>query len=277
MAGSAESFYGPTIRDRLWMWGHHAQMCGKSFPKDCRRKWEGPAVEQSEGCRMMGIANDFVVRCANLPSHPWGDYMEQFRSLKRFSFGITDGGNGTVREKMRWAFEELQPNFPNFTGCVLDDYFRPDDIGQGEVGIEQIAGEVHDRGLRLSIVLYSDQDGLKPEFLRPISFCDEVSYWVWRSANIGTMEDSVRRCRDFIGEQKDLLLGLYMWDYTLGEPVSGERMSMQLDCAGRLLADRTVTGLVFHPSYAAALDVPPVVLAKRWIADHGERRWGLRT
>ena len=35
------SFYGPTIRDRLWMWGHHAQMCHKSGFKD-GRKWEGP-------------------------------------------------------------------------------------------------------------------------------------------------------------------------------------------------------------------------------------------
>ena len=34
------SFYGPTIRDRLWMWGHHAQMCHKSgFKKSSGRKW----------------------------------------------------------------------------------------------------------------------------------------------------------------------------------------------------------------------------------------------
>ena len=152
---------------------------------------------------------------------------------------------------------------------------RSNGFRTGEIEIEQIAGEVHDRGLRLSIVLYSDQDGLKSEFRKPLAFCDEVSYWFWRSANIGTMEDSVRRCRDFIGERKDLLLGLYLWDYTLGEPVGADRMERQLLYAERFLSDRTVTGLVFHPTYAAALDVPAVKMAKDWIARNGERSWGV--
>ena len=50
------AFYGPTIRDRLWMWGHHvdsskyAGRCagvGESF------KWPGQAVDQAEGCRLI--------------------------------------------------------------------------------------------------------------------------------------------------------------------------------------------------------------------------------
>ena len=83
----AEPFYGPTIRDRLWMWGHHAQMCHKSGFKD-GRKWEGPTVEQAEGCKLMGIPNDCFIRWGNMPAHPWGDYVEQFRQVKRFPFGI---------------------------------------------------------------------------------------------------------------------------------------------------------------------------------------------
>ena len=66
-----------------------------------------------------------------------------------------------------------------------------------------------------------------------------------------------------------------MWDYTLGEPVSGERMEMQLEFALRLLREKVVTGLVFHPTYSAALDVPSVNLAKQWIRAHGEDLWGV--
>ncbi len=112
------AFYGPTIRDRLWMWGHHvdsskyAGRCagvGESF------KWPGRAVDQAEGCRLMGIPNNCVIRWRNLPRYPWGDYFEQFREMKRISFGIHDGGAESVDEKMRIAFEELQPRYPNLT------------------------------------------------------------------------------------------------------------------------------------------------------------------
>src|SRR5574344_1644220 len=65
------SFYGPTIRDRLWMWGHHADMCSHSAKKG--QKWPGATVDQAEGCRMMGIPNDCVIRWGNKPAHPWGD------------------------------------------------------------------------------------------------------------------------------------------------------------------------------------------------------------
>ena len=87
-------------------------------------------------------------------------------------------------------------------------------------------------------------------------------------------EEAVRRMRDFIGPEKSLLMGVYMWDYTLGEPVSGERMEMQLEFALRLLREEVVTGLIFHPTYSAALDVPAVILAKQWIRTYGDTLWG---
>ena len=37
-----ESFYGPAIRDRLWMWGHHADMCHKSVKKGAKTIHSSP-------------------------------------------------------------------------------------------------------------------------------------------------------------------------------------------------------------------------------------------
>lgn len=268
-----KTFYGKTIRDRLWMWGHHAEMSKQAVKKG--QTWPGPTVEQAEGCRLMGIPNDCVIRWGNMPKHPWGNYFDQFKSMKRISFGITDGASGTVWDKMKIAFEELQPKMPNLTGCFLDDYFVSKNLNQSLDDLKKISGQVHERGLRLSVVLYSDQDGLKSHFKPQLDLCDETSYWFWRSANIGTMADSVKRCREFIGPDKDLLLGLYMWDFTLGAPVAADRMERQLAFARGFLADKTVTGLIFHPSFAAALDVPAVKLSKEWIAAYGEDRWGV--
>ena len=88
------------------------------------------------------------------------------------------------------------------------------------------------------------------------------------------MADRVKRCREFIGPEKDLLLGLYMWDFTCGEPVAADKMERQLSFARKFLADRTVTGLIFHPSFAAALNVPSVRLSREWIAACGDDLWG---
>ena len=265
------SFYGPTIRDRLWMWGHHinAHSSIRSY-----RRWTGRFVDQAEGCRLMGIHNNCVIRWTNKPAHPWGDYFEQFRSLKRFSFGITDGGNGTVWDKLDWAINELKPNFPNFTGGFLDDFFSVKELTQTKETVRMIADRLHENDLRLSIVVYSDSDGIKQEFKPYLDLCDETSFWCWSSSNLSKHSDAVRRMREFIGERKSLLMGVYMWDYTLDAPVPPDRMEMQLDFATDLLRDKTVDGLIFHPSYSAALDVPSVNLAKSWIRENADRRWG---
>ena len=98
------SFYGPTIRDRLWMWGHHPDVVssGKNGFKPGQVK-----IDQAAACKLMGIPNNCVIRWGNLPKHPWGNYFDQFRDLKRFSFGIADGAAGTTPEKMKIVFEEL--------------------------------------------------------------------------------------------------------------------------------------------------------------------------
>ena len=276
-----KSFYGPTVRDRLWMWGHHvdsakfAGRCAKDRTIRETFKWQGPAVDQAEGCRLMGIPNNCIIRWRNLPKYPWGDYFDQFKNLKRISFGIHDGGAGSIDEKMRIAFEEIQPRYPNLTGCFLDDYFlssKNKDYVPDLKKLGSIADAVHAHGLRLSVVAYADQVGIKPAFKPHFELMDEVSFWFWSGSNIPTMADKVRKCRDFIGPEKDLLLGLYMWDFTIAAPVPANLMSQQLAFAERFLADGTIDGLLFHPTFAAALDVPAVNLSKAWIAAHGEDR-----
>ena len=151
------SFYGPTVRDRLWMWGHHvdsAKHAGRCAGVHKGFKWPGRAVDQAEGCKLMGIPNNCVIRWCNLPKYPWGDYFDQFKEMKRISFGIHDGGAESTDEKMRIAFEELQPRHPNLTGCFLDDYFlsKNKDYVPNLKKLGEISDAVHAHGLRLSVI-----------------------------------------------------------------------------------------------------------------------------
>lgn len=273
-------FYGETFGDRLWMWGHHidsARDCGHFIAKGQEPfDWTGKAVDQAEGCRLMGIRNNCVIRWRNLPRYPFGDYFAQFRSLERFAFGITDGGAESTREKLRIAIEELKPAYPNFTGCFLDDYFlqaeegSPPDIKE----LEEISKTLHKHDLRLSVVAYADQVGLKKEFSDHFGLVDEISLWFWHSANIGKIEDECAKLREIAGKGKSILLGLYMWDFPLGAPVPGELMKKQLEAAKRLMDSKAVSGLIFHPSFAANLDAEAIDLAKEWIRENSTRLWG---
>ena len=274
-------FYGPTIRDRLWMWGHHASTCECAGAIAGKKKgvfvWPGKTVDMAEGCRLMGIPNTCVIRWCGMPTYPWGNYFDQFKDRKRVSFGIIDGAAGTVEEKMRIAFEELQPKMPNLTGCFLDDYFlnaKVPNYVPDLAKLHKIADAVHSHNLRLSVVAYADQVGIKPEFRPHVNLCDELSFWFWKGSMIPKMADRIRRCRDFLGPDKDLLLGLYMWDFSVAEVVPEHLMRQQLEFARRFLADKTINGLIFHPTFAAALDVPAVKVSKQWIAEHGEELWG---
>ena len=265
-------FYGPTVRDRLWMWGHHVT-CAKIAWKD---RYPGQAVDQAEGCRLMGIPNNCVIRWCGLPTYPWGDYFEQFRKLKRITFGIHATDAKWTEGNLRLVFDRLQPTCPNLTGCFLDDYFLAKKVKDyvPDIGLlEKVSGALQSHGLRLSVVAYGGQAS-NPKFKPHFALFDEVSVWFYESGKIPKMDDTVRAARDFLGPEKDLLLGLYMWDFSRGEPVAENLMRQQLGFAERLLADRTVTGLVFHPTFAAALDVPSVTLAKAWIAEHGDRTYG---
>ena len=152
LACGGGSFYGPTVRDRLWMWGHHSSLCHRSVREG--EKWPGPTAEQAEGCRLMGIPNVCVIRWKNLPKHPWGDYFDQFKSMKRVSFGIVDGAQGSVWDKLDIAINELKPTMPNLTGCFLDDFFHPTlkkTLSLSDTA--KVSEMVHENGLRLSVVL----------------------------------------------------------------------------------------------------------------------------
>ena len=89
----------------------------------------------------------------------------------------------------------------------------------------------------------------------------------------GETEEEFEETLSLIREVEFTSLFTFIYSPRRGTPAA--RMEQQLAFARRFLADRTVTGLIFHPSFAAALDVPAVKLAKAWIASCGDDLWGV--
>lgn len=250
--------------DNLWMWGHHPD----ALFTEGGRKYGLPSVkcmDMAEACKSMGVGGCFLVRWLNLPTKAeLPKYVEQFRDLPRLGFSITDGAAEDFEEKVRLGLE-LAGRLPNLTTFVMDDYWAARDYRQPIARLRALKTELARRGLKLAVVLYSDANGLRPEFREVLELCDEVTYWFWHGKNTGGIEESVERLRAFVGPRKPILLGQYMWDFGDRREMPAERMRSQLAQTGRLLDAGKISGVIFHCTILAGMDLEAVELSRAWI------------
>jgi len=259
----------PDLVDKLWMWGHEPE-CWHRFEESFGRL--GLSVSnhcgQAEGCRLMGIRRDCIIRWLSLPQLPVSDeWLKPFAGLDEVAWSITDSDKDrTFLEKVDVAIE-MKKRLPNLTTVFLDDYFQSHMRPLSE--LEEARKRVHAAGMKIAAVMYADVEGLRESDLPSAKLCDVIALWFWKPASFDTMEAKVREAKKFLGGQR-MMLGLYMWDFGAQfGPVTGEKMKAQLAVAERLLREGTVEGLVFHPTMSADMDVPAVRVSKAWIRAMG--------
>lgn len=261
--------YGNTIGDRLWMWGHHPDSFDDAqSKKEIYNLPHGRRIDMADACRAMDIPGCCVVRWRNLPRKAdLPEYMKQFSRTKRVAFSITDSAVEDFDEKVRLGLK-LADQMPNLTTFFMDDFWCTSVKRPPVESIRALKPELARRGMKLAVVLYSDTNGLKPEFREVLGLCDEISYWFWNGKNVGGIEESVDRLRGFVGEEKPILLGQYMWDFGGKREMPADLMAKQLAASERLLRSRRISGLIFHCTPLVDLNLAAVNLSRRWIAEH---------
>ena len=263
---------GDTVGDRLWMWGHHGNCLvglkdgeAGSYGLPCE-----PRIDMADACREMGIPGCYVVRWTNKPAKAeLDDYMRGLKDLKRIAFSITDQAEESFDEKVEMALRYAD-TYTNLTTVVMDDFWC-EGYSQPVEKVRRVREEFARRGVKLSVVLYGDKDGVKSEFGEILSLCDEVTFWFWRGRNIGDIERQVTALRKLIGPDKPIRLGLYMWDFGGRKELPGEAMERQLAAAERLLFRGDVQGLIFHCTPLVDMDLEAVRISKDWIRKNAAR------
>ena len=260
--------YENTIRDRLWMWGHGGIAFDK--PRNTYDIPTAPPIEMNEACRYMGIPNVCVCRYVGLPeAKDCSAYLKTFKDIKRIALSIVDSAGGTWREKYELA-KKLRKENPNLGTVWLDDFFRPMKMSRPD-DIHAFRRELDADGFKLACVLYPDSDGIKQEFKKVLDLCDQISVWFWHAKNIPTMKASIRKLRDLVGPKKALIMGIYMWDFGDRRPVPDDLMRQQLATGRELMAERQLSGLVFHPTSLVNRKLSSIEIARKWIAENGEK------
>ena len=268
--------YDDTIGDRLWMWGHHAMSFasmksakeGYNLPYDRR-------IDMADACKAMNIPGCFVVRWRNLPTKDeLPEYMKQFADTKRIGFSITDSAKEPFEEKVRLGLEYAD-RMPNLTTFIMDDYWCMNGkLMRPTSEIVNVHEQLASRGMKLGVVLYSDSNGVKPEYKEVLDICDEITFWFWNGKNVGGIEAQVAKLRTMIGPDKPVLLGQYMWDFGGKKPMPAAAMENQLEQTSRLLARKEISGVIFHCTPLVDMNLAAVNVSRKWIQANASRKWG---
>jgi hypothetical protein len=155
----------------------------------------------------------------------------------------------------------------------MDDFWSGAAKGVTLDKIRPVKDELAVRGMKLCVVLYSDQNGIRPEQKAVLDLCDEVTLWFWHGRNTSDIEARVAKLRGLIGDEKPVLLGQYMWDFGGRKPMPGAVMEKQLEQTSRLLAARAVSGVIFHCTPLVDMNLDAVKVSRSWIAANRSLRF----
>ena len=275
VAIAAQAGYASELRDRLWMWGHHPDAIDKAASMGEKYNLPtGNRIDMADACAYMGIANCCVVRWRGLPEIPCDDYARQFTNLKRVAWSVVDSGKEPFDVKKAMALK-FADEYDNVAAIYLDDYFSGNEMKKCPP--EQLAALKAEFARtrskpKLTCVLYSDANELRPEYKRALDLCDQISFWCWGADNLPELETKVKNLRRMIGPAKPILLGVYMWDFGGAKPLTCAQMEAQLNVVLKLLRSGEITGLIFHCTPLCDLKLEAVEFAREWIRNYGDEK-----
>jgi hypothetical protein len=135
--------------------------------------------------------------------------------------------------------------------------------------ITAMKADMHTAGrpMRLGVTLYTHQLGMP---LGPyLAQCDDVSLWTWNAPDLKDLESNFEKFEQ-LTPNSDKLLGLYMWDYGLHQPISLDLMEKQCNKALDWLKQARIRGMIFLASCICDLGLDAVEWSRDWIAGVGD-------
>jgi len=258
------------VRDKLWIWGHEADSHYGFLKKHSR-------MTPMESACYLGIPNLIMVTFGDLPKPPFDRHALALSPLKRVLWSIV-GDYSSQRHDQLTDLDhviDLAKRLENLTGAIMDDLFRPNpkpNEPPGRFGPKEIKAfrtKLHRaiRPLELWSVLYAHQLDLPVS--QHLRACDGVTFWTWKAEDLTNLETNFER---FEEKTKGLkrMLGCYMWDYGIEQPMPADVLLNQCDQALKWLRQRRIDGIIFLASCICDLPLEAVEAVKQWINEVGD-------
>lgn len=255
-----------TVRDRLWIWG--------GAPGATNDDWgHAPSrMTAAEAAFYMGIPNLFLIRHKGRPAlEEYDQYAIALSPLKRVVWALVESGGATDPERRDFVLK-MPGRFPNVSGFIMDDYFKPD--GSAHLTLDELKDLEEKRKtadgktLPLYVVVYTHQLDLPIQ--DHLKHCDKITFWTWKSEDLAGLEQNFERLEK-IAPDHPKLLGCYLWDFGNKAPMPLERMQRQTEFGYRLLEAGRIEGMIFLEHGVCDIGLDTVKWTREWIAEVGEK------
>ena len=210
-----------TVRDAMWI-GHMIQV-STTASTDCPAT---PRRRPSRGAESLGLSNLIMIEYNGMPAPPYNDYAASFSGLNRFMWSVV-GGGGQTSEESRDAALSLAATMPNMSGVFMDDFFQNGVPTLSVAQLQQLRSQltVGGRALDLGVTLYTTDLGL-PDLASYLAETDIISLWTWNPADLTNLDANLTTLES-LAPNKQIYLGLYMWDFNDWKPISQSLMEYQ--------------------------------------------------
>jgi len=262
----------PTIRDLLWVWGnpemaepgpHTLATFAEASPAERAKLLDVPNIAMAG----LGLPRDeaealaLTAEVAHAPRLIW-------------EIGCDDENDGPPFEYAQTVARvaKIAQSYPQVEGVLLDDMssvkisrgFKPEHVAGLRALLHKQCPQIKVWG-----VLYTMNYDI-PDIDDYIRELDGINLWVWHATDLGKIEESVAYLEQRFPE-KPIILGLYLFDYGNGKPMTPEQFDQQCAIALKLAHANRIEGMVF-----LTINNDPVIVerAAQWVRRVGAQKVG---
>ncbi|MBE6689560.1 MAG: hypothetical protein E7588_09880 [Ruminococcaceae bacterium] len=254
------------LKDKLWNWGHLEGSHNKCTGLEC-------SMTPEQFAREYGIPNAFIVSYGGNIQPPFDGMAQRFSALREVKWSVLGDASTPLPEDElgnTGDILDIQPDFPNITGGVVDDFFSEERMKRftPEV-LKKIKSALNRKGLDFWCVLYDFQ--LDFELEKYMECFDGITFWIWESKNIDNMQQYLEKLYA-VANGKPIMLGVYTWDYSgdNNRPMKPELFEKQLSCYFELLKENKICGVILCSGTLGDAPLATNRILKEYINRYGD-------
>ncbi len=277
------------VRDKLWLFASCAHDDDPSLGKGPHhdRYLKKSRITPAEGCFMLDIPNIIMVGSSGGEPVPFSydayGYQESFCRLDKVMWSVT--GSGGFRSGNEEAFIcKLAEKYPNVTGAFADDLFFNDDMATA--ADDEVRAAINAKKEKNKAILESVTTTLA-KACRPMelwatlyisnletevwksnpAFWEHftgLSLWTWEYKDLPKLKENFEKVKECFPDKK-LYLGVYIYDYTSGEPVPDDMMELQCEFGLEKLKAGEIEGIIFLTNCTMGIGLPSEYWLRNWI------------
>lgn len=272
------------VRDKLWLFASRAHdddvWLGKS---DNNRFTRWSRITPTEGACMLDIPNIIMVGSDGDPvpySAEARGYLESFCRMRKVMWSVTGSSGFRVGNEEDFVCD-FADQYPNLSGVFADDIVMGGDLSDMNTErkekqkknlkiLEKITSTLKraPRPMDFWVTVYMDSvpiedqiANLEPEFWKPFT---GLSLWTWSYKNLKQLPQKFDLVKKAFPD-KDISIGIYLFDYPSGEPIPNEYMELQCEFALEKLRSGEASDIIFLTNCVMGVGLPSEYWLRDWI------------